>query len=58
MRQSLFYAKNEYFQTQMSMLTLLEHPNGYIEEFEMLMKVIDLTKVVSFWCQSPLVSLA
>ena len=42
----------------MNKLTLLGSPKRHIEVFDMEMEMIDLTQAVSFWCQSPLVSLA
>jgi len=42
---------------QMNKSALRENPNRHSEGFEIIMKVVDWAEAVSFWCQSPLVSL-
>ncbi len=43
---------------EMNKFTLIESSKKHIGAFDMEMELIDLTQAVSFWCQSPLVSLA
>ena len=42
---------------EMNKFTLIESSKKHIGAFDMEMELIDLTQAVSFWCQSPLVSL-
>ena len=42
---------------KMNKFTFIESNKKHIEAFDMKMELIDLTQAVSFWCQSPLVSL-